>query len=68
MSDLCKLLDIEDINRRICDCLAEYALCVRTDVLLELFKRQCLVNECALDAHLLECNAEKIICTAVDIG
>ena len=63
-----ELLDVEDVNCRICDGLAEYALCVRADVLLELFKRQSLVNECALNAHLLECNAEEIVCAAVDIG
>ena len=62
-----ELLDIKDINSRIRDRLAEDALCVRADILLELFERQCLVDESALDAHLLERNAEEVICAAVDI-
>ena len=67
VSKCCELLDIKDINSRIGDRLTEDALGIGSDILLKLFERQCLINECALDTHLLEGYSEEIVCTAVDI-
>ena len=67
VGDACKLLDVEHSATRVADCLAEHYLCVRAKCLLYLLLRCVRINVSALDAELLQRNAEEIVCSAVNL-
>ena len=66
VSDACELLDVEHGTARVADGFAEHHLGVRAESLLDFLLAGVRVYEGALDAELLQGNAEEIEGTAVD--
>ena len=66
MSNLGKLLDVENVNGRVGDSLAENTLGIGTNKLLKLILRDIIVNKSTLDTHFLHGNTEQIVGAAVD--
>ena len=66
MGDAGELLDVEHGTARVADGFAEHYLGVRTECLLDFLLAGIRVYEGALDAELLQGNAEEIEGAAVD--
>ena len=58
--------NVEDLASRIGDGLAEETFCIRPESRLDFLIAAVLVDECAADAHLLQCYPEKVESAAVD--
>ena len=66
VGDVGKTLEVQNLAGRVRDSLAEEALGVRAEGLLDFFVARVLVNERAFDAELLHRNGEEVARTAVD--